>query len=151
MRAAIERADPDPRIEGITVDYRHFYGGFDTLAANRKWYRREIRAVRTGREYGIRSYGDAQGFRAGDASRRVRCIASDAVMHHYGWARPVQAIAAKRAEDTAIDPITRRRDVERPLLPWIPGLPVRRRTSRDHPPVDCVSNGTARHHRAQTP
>jgi hypothetical protein len=122
VRAAIDRADADSRVEGIIVDYRHFYGGFDTLAANRKWYRREIRAVRTGREYGIRSYGDAQGFRAGDIARRVRCMVSDAVMHHYGWARPAQAIAAKRAEDAAIDPIARRRDAQRAPLPWIPGL-----------------------------
>lgn len=132
LRQAIERCDRDQRIEGVVVDYRHFYGSFDTIARNRKWYRREIRAVRLGSALDIRSYRDAQGFRVGAEARRVRCAVSGAVMHHYGWARPEWALAAKRAADYAIDPITRRRAPGRPLLPWIPGLET---FSGDHPVV----------------
>jgi len=55
--------DGDARVEGLLVDYLHFYGDFDTVATDRHWYRREVRVVRLGRE--VRSYQDAQGFRVG--------------------------------------------------------------------------------------
>ena len=51
------------------MDYVHFYGDFDTVATDRHWYRREVRVVPLGRD--IRSYWDAQGFRAG-GDRRPR-------------------------------------------------------------------------------
>ena len=71
----IERCDADPRVEGILVDYRHFYGGFDTVARNRKWYRREVRAMRLGRDVDVHSFRDAQGFRVGsDPSSHSRGI-----------------------------------------------------------------------------
>ena len=37
---------PTARVEGLLVRYLHFYGGFDTIATHRRWYRREVRAVR---------------------------------------------------------------------------------------------------------
>ena len=43
-------------------------------------------------------------------------------MHHYGWARPAWALAAKRSEDLAIYPWRREQDQSRPLLPWFPGI-----------------------------
>ncbi len=46
LAAAIQRHDGDPRVEGLLVRYLHFYGGFDTIATHRRWYRREVRAVR---------------------------------------------------------------------------------------------------------
>jgi hypothetical protein len=55
--------DRELEVEGLLVDYVHLYGDFDTVATNRHWYRREVRVVRLGQ--GIRSYGDAQGFRRG--------------------------------------------------------------------------------------
>jgi hypothetical protein len=122
VRAAINRADLDGRVEGIVVDYRHFYGGFDTLARNRTWYRRELRAVRLDPAREIVSYRDGQGFRVGAALRRLRAVESSAVMHHYGWARPTWALAAKRADDRALDPVRRQALDGRPLLPWFPGI-----------------------------
>jgi hypothetical protein len=122
VRAAIEWNDGDPAVEGVLVDYRHFYGGFDTIARNRKWYRREVRAVRLDPALEIHSYRDAQGFRVGAGSRRIRAVASGAVMHHYGWARPPRALAVKRSEDRALDPVGRQALDGRPLLPWIPGI-----------------------------
>lgn len=122
VQSAIARWHHDRRVEGILVDYRHFYGGFDTVASNRTWYRREVRAVRLDPGFGIHPYRDAQGFRAGANDRRIRAVASGAVMHHYGWARPVEALLAKRVEDAIMDPARRALDPDRPLLPWIPGL-----------------------------
>ena len=122
VQSAIARWNDDARVEGILVDYRHFYGGFDTVASNRTWYRREVRAIRLDPALGIHPYRDAQGFRAGPGDRRIRAVASGAVMHHYGWARPIEALLTKRVEDAIMDPARRALDPARPLLPWIPGL-----------------------------
>lgn len=122
VRDAIERYDMDTRVEGILVDYLHFYGGFGTVARNRSWYRREVRAVRLDPGIDVHSYRDAQGFRVGAPHRRIRAVPSGAVMHHYGWARPAWALAAKRAEDRALDPAARQALDGRPLLPWFPGI-----------------------------
>jgi hypothetical protein len=130
VRATIERVDLDGRVEGIVVDYRHFYGGFDTIAANRSWYRREVRAVRLDPAREICSYRDAQGFRVGAELRRVRAIESGATMHHYGWARPAWALTAKRRTDRALDPERRSALDGRPLLPWFPGI---RAFTGEHP------------------
>lgn len=122
LRETIARVDADPSVEGVLVAYRHFYGGFDTVAMNRRWYRRECRAVRLAPSLGVHSFRDAQGFRVGPAHRRIRAVASDAVMHHYGWARPAWALAAKRAADNAIYHWRGKMDQARPLLPWFPGI-----------------------------
>jgi len=131
LAAAIGVHDADPRVEGLLVDYIHFYGGFDTIATNRSWYRRETRAIRLGGHHAIHSFRDAQGFRVGEGNRRIRCAASGATMLHYGWARPAWAIAAKRDADREIYPWRQQQDADRPLLPWIPGMrPFRGRHPR---------------------
>lgn len=122
LRDVIVARDAEPEVEGVLVRYRHFYGGFDHEAANRSWYRRETRAVRLGDEHQVHSFRDAQGFRVGATDRRIRSAPSAAVMHHYGWARPTWALAAKRSEDLAIYPWRREQDPSRPLLPWFPGI-----------------------------
>ncbi|MES1259611.1 MAG: hypothetical protein ABUL71_03380 [Gemmatimonadota bacterium] len=132
VRAAIERHGANPDVEGILVDYLHFYGGFDSVARNRTWYRREVRAVRLDRALDVRSFRDAQGFRVGAGERRIRAVPSGAVMHHYGWARPTWALAAKRTEDCALDPVRRQALDGRPLLPWFPGIA---RFRGEHPAV----------------
>lgn len=122
LRDVIGRVDARNDVEGVAVDYRHFYGGFDTVAVNRRWYRREVRAVRLDPALGIHSFRDAQGFRVGDTHRRVRAVRSGVVMHHYGWARPAWALAAKRAADNEIYHWRGKMDQTRPLLPWFPGI-----------------------------
>ncbi len=86
LKQRVGEWDRDARVEGLLVDYLHFYGDFDTLATDRHWYRREVRCVRLGQD--VRSYQDAQGFRVGPEERRVRARATGARMFHYGWARP---------------------------------------------------------------
>ena len=95
LRERLRESEPDPRVEGLLVDYLHFYGDFDTIATDRHWYRREVRVVRLGRE--IRSFQDAQGFRVGPRERRVRARVTGAPMFHYGWARPPQSMRQKFA------------------------------------------------------
>lgn len=132
LRETILRLDGDERVEGVLVDYRHFYGGFDHVASNRSWYRRECRAVRLAPQLEIHSFRDAQGFRVGAEHRRIRAASSGAVMHHYGWARPAWALQAKRRADLDIYHWRQGQDVNRPLLPWIPGI---RRFRGAHPAV----------------
>lgn len=111
----------DPRVEGLLVDFLHFYGNFDTVATSRSWYRREVRVVRLG--CGVASYRDAQGFRVGPTRRRIRARRTGATMYHYGWARPPEALRVKRGVDQ--DTFYDGRDVRSPIvsrLPWEVGL-----------------------------
>ena len=41
LRQAIEGNDANARVEGLLVRYLHFFGGLDTIATNRRWYRYE--------------------------------------------------------------------------------------------------------------
>ena len=123
--------DGDERVEGLLVQYLHFYGGFDLVATNRRWYRREVRCLRLDRD--IRPYQGAQGFRVGSARRRIRARVTDAVMFHYGWARPAKAIREKLEISKTIYPWSRERsarELQRGYLKW---LPLLRRFTGSHP------------------
>ena len=93
LRETVRACDGDARVEGLLVKYLHFYGGFDTIATNRRWYRREVRCIRLGKD--IHPYQGAQGFRVGPEFRRIRARVTEAEMFHYGWARPAKAILQK--------------------------------------------------------
>ena len=100
----IERACARHRrgpVEGLRFDYLHFYGSYQTLQAHwRKWYRSAVRAVKPAA--GLRSVGDAYGFRVGDPARgsgqgrRLLSLGSGARVFHYGWCRPPVIMAAKQ-------------------------------------------------------
>jgi hypothetical protein len=98
VRQALARLHDDPRLEGLLFDYVHFYGSFHTVGVSRRWYRREIRAVRN--HAGVRSWRDAQGFRVGpgEGARKLRVASSGGRMFHYGWVRPPDAQRVKLAE-----------------------------------------------------
>jgi hypothetical protein len=121
LAKAIQGADEDPRVEGLLVRYIHFYGGFDMVATHRRWYRREVRAVRLAPELDIRPYQGAQGFRVGPDHRKIRARLTSAEMFHYGWARPAQALREKRDVGRTMYP-WRNADESLPLLAWMPGL-----------------------------
>ncbi len=120
LQAAMQAALGDPAVEGLVVDFRHFYGSTDWLGRGRAWYRREVRVLRPGA--GIRSFEAAQGFRVAEAARRVRARPSGAVYHHYGWARPGAALAAKAEADNALYYDGRPRRAMGAPLPWDVGL-----------------------------
>ncbi len=82
-------------VEGLRFRYLHFYGSYHTVQDHwRKWYRSAVRAVKTGR--GIRSVGDAYGFRAA-SGRRLVSLGCGARVFHYGWTRPPGVMARKQA------------------------------------------------------
>jgi hypothetical protein len=100
LRAAMRAARDDRRVEGLLVGFRHLYGTPAFEGTGRQWYRREVRVVRPG--VGVRSHGDAQGFRVGPSARRIRARLAAATYHHYGWARPAEALRAKREADNLL-------------------------------------------------
>src|SRR5256714_11045910 len=123
LKEKVAEWDGDERVEGLLVKYLHFYGGFDRVATNHRWYRREARCIRLGRD--IRPYQGAQGFRVGPRYRKIRARPTDAEMFHYGWARPPQAIREKWEACMRIYPWGKermQRELERETLEWIPLL-----------------------------
>src|SRR2546430_7610538 len=59
IRERLRQCEGEDRVEGLLVDYLHFYGDFDTVATDRHWYRREGRGGRLRR--GGRPYPGAPG------------------------------------------------------------------------------------------
>jgi glycosyltransferase involved in cell wall biosynthesis len=94
LRAAMERWRDDRRVDGLLLDYRHFYGSYDYLGASLHWYRREVRVVRN--DPAIYSWRDAQGFRK-RPQEKLRVKRVDAVVHHYGWVKHPTAMQGKQA------------------------------------------------------
>ena len=89
MRATMERELNNPQVQGLLVDYTHFYGSFWTEVYSFGWYYKEVRVVR--RDPQIRSGGDAQGFRTVD-DQKLRVKNSGGRYFHYGYAlEPNQA------------------------------------------------------------
>ncbi|MGA0555523.1 glycosyltransferase family 2 protein [Larkinella sp. VNQ87] len=85
VQDAMQKYKEDAEVEGILLNYLHFYGSYHYIGDSRRWYRREIRIIRnTGK---VKAYRDAQGFRTiGNRKLRVKLI--DATMYHYGWVKP---------------------------------------------------------------
>ena len=84
IRSSLEENSHDSRVDGLLFAYHHFYGGYRYVGCSRRWYRREVRAVRL--NAGIESWGDAQGFRLAGRKLNVRPV--DAFIYHYGWVKP---------------------------------------------------------------
>jgi glycosyltransferase involved in cell wall biosynthesis len=93
MRAAMERELKNPIVQGLLVDYTHFYGSYWTYACSFGWYQSEVRVVR--RDAKIRSGGDAQGFRTVD-NKKLRVKKSGGHYFHYGHALAPEQARIKR-------------------------------------------------------
>jgi glycosyltransferase involved in cell wall biosynthesis len=93
VREAMERWRGDRRVEGLLLDYVHFYGSYDYVGESCRWYRREVRAVR--RDPAIFSYRDAQGFRK-RPNEKLQVKRVPAAMYHYGYVRDPRAMQAKQ-------------------------------------------------------
>ena len=83
LRAAMERELNNPQVQGLLVDYTHFYGSFSTVVYSLGWYYREVRVIR--RDPNIRSRGDAQSFRTREGEK-LRVKLSGGRYFHYGYA-----------------------------------------------------------------
>lgn len=81
-----------PRAQGLVFNYVHFYGNVDVHKHTRSIYRREVRAIKNGQ--GIKSWRDAQGFRASNDGK-LFCLPTRARVFHYGWARQEKVMQNK--------------------------------------------------------
>jgi len=89
MRTTMERELCNETVQGLLVDYTHFYGSFWTEVYSLGWYYKEVRVVR--RAPTIRAWGGAQGFRTRDG-RKLQVKNSGGRYFHYGYAlEPAQA------------------------------------------------------------
>ena len=133
LREGFARAERSDGVEGLVVEYRHIFGNPHTEAVNRRWYRREVRGVRLDPAGGVLPYRDAQGFRVGSGERRVRALAVNAEMFHYGWLRSAAALRARGAADRHLYPGRWVPPADTAaVLRWFPGL---RPFTGSHPTV----------------
>lgn len=89
IRSAMHKYVNHPVVEGLSFRYHHFradYGIRDPLP-----YRRQVRIVRPG--IGIRSHGDACGFRVN--GRKLQAAPTGAWVYHYGYVKPPANMSAK--------------------------------------------------------
>ena len=93
IRAGMVRWKDDKQVEGLLLNYHHFYGSYDYVGDSYRWYRREIRIVRPG--IGVYSYRDAQGFRRA-VNRKLQVKLLAATVHHYGWVKAPVAMQHKQ-------------------------------------------------------
>ncbi|TNF02276.1 MAG: glycosyltransferase family 2 protein [Deltaproteobacteria bacterium] len=88
----IRQMEKNLDIDGLIFNYIHFYGNVDIYKYTRNVYRREVRLIRG--QKGIKSWLDAQGFRAADDTK-IKARLIDARVFHYGWARKENVMNAK--------------------------------------------------------
>jgi hypothetical protein len=93
MRAAMEREIGNPAVQGLLVDYTHFYGSYWTYVYSFGWYYKEVRIVR--RSAPIRSAGDAQGFRT-ETGEKLMVRNSGGQYFHYGFTLEPGQMRAKK-------------------------------------------------------
>jgi glycosyltransferase involved in cell wall biosynthesis len=92
LLAAMREYKDNKQVEGLLLNYRHFYGSYEYVADAYNWYRKEIRVIRNHPK--ISSWGDAQGFRKEGEKLHVKPV--EAYMHHYGWVKDPQAQQRKQ-------------------------------------------------------
>ncbi|MFW6135029.1 MAG: glycosyltransferase family 2 protein, partial [Elusimicrobiota bacterium] len=83
IRKCMEENLENERIEGLLLNYYHFFGDFEHYARSYHWYQNEIRIVRN--RIGVSSWESAQGFRID--GRKLRVKKCPAHVYHYGWVR----------------------------------------------------------------
>jgi hypothetical protein len=105
-RQEMERYKDDKSVDGLLLNYKHFYGSYSYVVEPfSRWYNNEIRIIKNNKN--IRSYRDAQGFRKysnsnpnheelmnGGTKLNVKKV--NATMFHYGWVKPPDVQRAKR-------------------------------------------------------
>mgnify|MGYP001601646877 FL=1 len=92
IREAMKKHLHDKRVDGLLLNYLHFFGSYDYVGEKYSWYRREIRVVRPNKN--IFSYRDAQGFRK-LPNEKLQVKLTEAYVYHYGWVREPTALQGK--------------------------------------------------------
>ena len=92
IRNAMKLYHNNNKVEGLLLNYLHFYGSYSYVAESYVWYQKEIRVLRY--NPAIYSYKDAQGFRKGD-NQKLKVKQIEATIYHYGHVRPPKVMQAK--------------------------------------------------------
>ena len=92
IRSALESHQNNPKIEGLLLNYLHFYGSYNYVAESYVWYPKEIRILKYNPS--IYSYKDAQGFRK-ESNEKLNVVQIDATVYHYGHVRPPKVMQEK--------------------------------------------------------
>ncbi len=90
--ASMERYKDNKLVDGLLLNYLHFYGSYDYIGISPKWYNHEIRVIKNDKT--IYSYRDAQGFRKGD-NLKLNVKPVDACVYHYGWVKEPRTMLKK--------------------------------------------------------
>ncbi len=89
LKRAMQNNLNRPGVDGLSFRYHHFRA--DYFIRDPLPYRRQVRIVR--RNSGVRSHGDACGFRI--EGRKLRSRSTGAWVYHYGYVKPPSHMAAK--------------------------------------------------------
>lgn len=97
--SAMKQWKDDKGVDGLLLNYRHFYGGYDYVGTEGHWYRHEIRVIKY--DPSVYAYRDAQGFRKGN-NEKLRVKPVNAWIHHYGWVQDPRVLKLKRIAKDSI-------------------------------------------------
>jgi glycosyltransferase involved in cell wall biosynthesis len=129
------------KVEGLLLNYRHFWGDYDHCFTHHGWYPKEIRIIRN--NPAIHSWRDAQSFRLFDdfagntenyqkkeGTHKLKVVAIPAYVFHYGWVR---------------NPIKMRIKQNRMVETWDPNRLVIVEKSIDYGPLSRIPLFTGSH------
>ncbi len=83
-----------PQVEGMLLEWFHFWGDYDHLQVHHRYFPREIRIIRN--NIGATSWGDSQSFRVN--SRKLDVVRIPAHIYHYAMARHPEMMQKKQQE-----------------------------------------------------
>lgn len=81
---SMQRWKDTPDVQGLLLDFIHFYGGYNYVADSYKWHRKEVRIIRN--DKAISSYKDSMGFRRTNEKLNVKH--SGGTIYHYSHVKP---------------------------------------------------------------
>jgi glycosyltransferase involved in cell wall biosynthesis len=104
VRAAMEKYESDPEVEGFLLRFINFFGDYRHYGPSRRYHQCEIRITRN--DPHVRSYRDSQGFRIfahpelqwEEKGRKLRVIPLQARIFHYSHVKNPALQVKKRAE-----------------------------------------------------
>jgi hypothetical protein len=92
IREAMLTWKDNKEVDGLLLDFIHFYGSYHYIADSYNWHKREIRIVRNDKS--IYSYKDSMGFRKGN-SQKLRVKHSGGQIYHYSYVKPPRLMMNK--------------------------------------------------------
>ena len=99
IRESMLKWKDDTRVEGLLLDFIHFYGSYSYVADAYNWHRNEIRIIRNDKS--IFSYKDSMGFRK-QPNGKLQVKNSGGLIHHYTAVKSPEQMMNKTKAFTAL-------------------------------------------------